>query len=320
MDLNACLIQVGHITDLLSLGNAAGGADIRLDDLYSTGFHHLLELPTGEQTFAGRHRNSRLLVNIAVHIFMRCGRLLDVKDTVGFRHIAHLDGTQFIGVAMVLEDDIHIRADSLAGRLDAGFQHPHGLGRQQTGLLGGGKAAVIFFEHEEIGLDAVKALLDRDFRNFSVIFRGACRLAVCAPAVLDLAGVGAQAAAVLTAQQLIDRHPVLLALDVPQGHVDRADTAKGDCTTVAAPVHSFVHLFPDHFMLHGIHADDELGQILHHAESGVLRTTKAQTALAIAIDALVGIDAAEQDPERCIDLLGQQQIDLCDFHTDTLPP
>lgn len=102
-------------------------------------------------------------------------------------------------------------------------------------------------------------------------------------------GEGRDAVALLAAEQLINRHPQRLALDVVKGDVDRRDGRLQDAP--AFEVLAAIDLLPDPADLHRVTADQELAIVLDRAGHGLLAT--AQAALAPAEDALIGLDLDE---------------------------
>ena len=73
-------------------------------------------------------------------------------------------------------------------------------------------------------------------------------------------GVAGDRGAAGSAQQFVHRHPSLLPLDVPQGHVDAAQRGVED--GAAAPVAAIVHALPDVFDAAGLAANQQRSQAL----------------------------------------------------------
>ena len=136
-----------------------------------------------------------------------------------------------------------------------------------------------------------------------------------APAELELAGIGAQIVPALAAQQLVDRHIERLALDVPEGNVQRGDAGEYHGAAVLPPEGGLVELVPDNFTVQGVHTDDKGRQVTNHTRRGRGSDTVGQRRFPIAVDALVGVDAAENGTPHGIflDVRGHD-VDLRDFH------
>ena len=69
-------------------------------------------------------------------------------------------------------------------------------------------------------------------------------------------------------------------------------------------------------MLQRVHADDETGQVPDHAERSRRRDSIGQSGLAVAVDAFVGVDAADDGAPVAVFQIGfqMQDVNLCDFH------
>jgi hypothetical protein len=107
----------------------------------------------------------------------------------------------------------------------------------------------------------------------------------------DVAAVGVaidhHAIAAAPAEELIERHPGHLGLDVPQRHVDRRDGAHGD--RAAPPVGAAIEVLPDVLDPARVHAD-EAGDhvILEIGDDRLL--APVERGIADAVDALIGLD------------------------------
>ena len=210
---------------------------------------------------------------------------------------------------MVFHDDIHIRTNGLPARGDTVLHHFDIVRREQAGLnftdnrfSGFGIARTIPDSAvgvivEEVQLHAVITLGHGNPAVLRVFFRRAAFVVGAgAPSIGELAGVGAQVVPALAAQQLVDRHVERLALDVPQGDVQGGDAGKDDGTAVLAPEGGLVELVPDDLVVQRVHADDQGRQIPDHAEGGGSGDAIGQSGLAVAVDALVRINTAEDGP------------------------
>ena len=80
MNLNADVIHVGHVTDLLSFGQAAGIAQVRLNDADGMVLKELAVSPSGINSLACRHRNLDLTVDLPEQIgIQRLSRLFIIE-------------------------------------------------------------------------------------------------------------------------------------------------------------------------------------------------------------------------------------------------
>ena len=172
------------------------------------------------------------------------------------------------------------------------------------------------FEGEEVDLGGIVALGHGLLGLAGVVVRGALGDDVGAPAELQLAGVGAQLFAALTAQQLVDGGVVVLALDVPERNIDGRDSGEDHRAAILAPEGGAVQLIPDDLMLQRVHADDELGKVLYDAERCDLGLAVGQSGFTVAVDAFVGVDAADDGAPVAVFQIGfqMQDVNLCDFH------
>lgn len=74
-------------------------------------------------------------------------------------------------------------------------------------------------------------------------------------------------------------------------------------------------LIPDHFVVERVHADDETGQVPDHAERSRRRDSIGQSGLAVAVDAFVRINPAQDGPPRGpLRNLFLNDVYLRDFH------
>ena len=136
-----------------------------------------------------------------------------------------------------------------------------------------------------------------------------------APSIGELAGVGAQVIPALAAQQLVDRHVERLALDVPQGDVQGGDAGKDDGPAILSPEGGLVELIPDDLVVQRVHADDQLGQIPDHAEGSGSGNAIGQGGFAVAVDALVRINTAEDGtPGSAFRDFFLNDVDFRDLH------
>ena len=135
-----------------------------------------------------------------------------------------------------------------------------------------------------------------------------------APAELQLAGIGAQFGADLSAQQLPDGSVQRLAADIPECGVDSADGAEGDDTAALPPEGVMEQVVPDRFIGHGIHANAEGGQLPQHAHRAKCSGIKADRSLTAAIKPFVGIDPADDGAPAGAAAVQQKNFHTSDFH------
>ena len=259
--------------------------------------------------------------------------LLEVEDVVFLQGPAQLDGGLGVGEGVVLHDDVHARADGLPAGGHPVLHHLDVVGGEQAGLNLTGHGLALFgvagavpdrtvhVVVEEVQLHAVVALGHGDAAVFGVLL-GLAALVVGAgaPAVGELAGVGAQVVPALAAQQLVDGNVEGLALDVPQGDVQGGDPGEDHRAAVLAPEGAFVELIPDDFVVQRVHADDESGQVLDHAERRGGGHAVGQSGLAVSVDPLVGVDPAEDGTPAGLfhGSFLQENVYLRDLHANFL--
>ena len=242
--------------------------------------------------------------------------LLKIEDVVFLDRPAKLHGRLCVGAGMVFHDNVHIGTDGFADRRHAGFHHLHQLGGEQTGaILIRITASILGGIGKEVDLDGVVPFGHRFLGYLAVFIQCGQGLGVVAPAELELAGIGAQIVPALAAQQLVDRHIERLALDVPEGNVQRGDAGEYHGAAVLPPEGGLVELVPDNFTVQGVHTDDKGRQVTNHTRRGRGSDTVGQRRFPIAVDALVGVDAAENGTPHGIflDVRGHD-VDLRDFH------
>ena len=123
----------------------------------------------------------------------------------------------------------------------------------------------------------------------------------------------------LAAQQLVDGGLVVLALDVPQGDVDGAHARVDDGAAAHAPEGGAEQLFPDGLAVEGVHADDELAEVLDDPHARVVGVAVGQAHFAEAADTLVRVDAdAHGGAVLVVEALGKvEYVDAGDFHGHT---
>ena len=110
------------------------------------------------------------------------------------------------------------------------------------------------------------------------------------PAELELGGIGPQLLVGLAADELVDGQVQGLALDVPAGGVDGGHGGGDHHPAAHAPEGVAMEVFPDLLRVKGVHADDQLGEVLALAPGRLGTLAVGQARLTEAADALIGVD------------------------------
>ena len=282
----------------------------------------LTEAPAGVDALAaGKSHVGQSLVDLQ-HILNVQGvaGLLVVVDVQRLQALTQLNAGVHIGIGMGLDNDVHVGAAGLAhglGALVAGLQHL--LAELATHFPVAhrltGPDALIGNAHG-VDLDGIVAVLNGVLGGLCVVSGVGEEQMVGAPAELQLAGIGADAVVGLAAQQLVDRHVVGLADNVPQSGIDGAHTGVDDGAAAHAPEGGAEDALPDLLRLQGIHADDVLAVVPGDAHSRIVGGTVGQTDLTVAIDVLVvGVDPHADDLTHDVGL-AFNNINTCNFHTE----
>ena len=226
---------------------------------------------------------------------------------------------------MVLHDDVHVGAHGFPDSRHTVHHHLDLRGRQEArAVFIIQTVSVCWAEGEEVDFDAVIAFSHRFFGVLHIVGQlirvmGSAQFhtvpAHIAPTELELAGVSAQVVPALAAQQLVDGRVERLTLDVPQGDVQSGDAGKDHGAAVLPPEGGFVELVPDDLVVQRVHADDQLGKIPDHPGGGRGGGSVGQSGLAVAIDALVRIDAAEDGTPCGAAGLDLKNFYFCNFHS-----
>ena len=220
---------------------------------------------------------------------------------------------------MVLHDDVHIVAGGFTGGFHAGFYHLQLFWGQQAGGIQEVEGLAFFIAIKEIDLDRVTAFVQCQLDIVRVIRGGhspqVLRNAYLAPAKLQLACVGAELVANLTAQQLVARNIEVFTLDVPQSYIDSRDAGEDDRTAVLAPERPLVHGLPDKLGAKRIHTDDQLCQIADHAKRAGTTNAVGHASFTVTTDANVCMDPAS-DGAVLLAVRSRQaeHLDFCDLH------
>ncbi len=225
---------------------------------------------------------------------------------------------------MDLHDDVHVVTTGLTGGGDtlhgalqvvltvaaADLIALGGPDRGRVILAGGGENGVDLHGVVALGhgvLDHVVVVLGILEQHEGVVL-----LDLLAPAELELRSVGTQLLVGLAAQQLVDRQAQGLALDVPAGGVDGGHSGGDDHTAAHAPEGVAVEVLPDLLSVEGIHADDQLGEVLALAPGGLGALAVGQAGLAPTVDTLVGVDLHGDESTQLIS--AQVAFDAGNFH------
>ncbi|CUO42810.1 Uncharacterised protein [Flavonifractor plautii] len=247
------------------------------------------------------------------------GGLLVVVDTQLLYGPGQLHGGVGVGEGVELDDNVHIGTAGVADGLDAL------IGDLQLVLLENAATgpALVFALHVEaqgIHLDAVVAVLlglDTGLAVFLGVDKGLGHLA---PVKLDLAGIGAQLLVGLAAQQVVDGGVEGFALDIPQGDVDGAHGAVNHRAAAQAP-EGVMQAGPNGLVVHGVHADDQLGKVPAHAHRGLLGVAVGQTHFAVTADAVLRVDAHHNRipgaaGDRGLTNGDEEHVDAGNFHVN----
>ena len=159
VDLDAHIVSMGHIGDLLDLGDAAAVADIGLSQLKQVLLEVLCILPARVQTLAVCDGHGAVLGNVFNGLGGGRVGLLKGHDVILFCQLCQLHSSQRIRVGVVLHDDVHIVAGGFTGGLHAGFYHFQLFWSQQAGGIQEVEGLTFFITIKEIDLDRVKAFV-----------------------------------------------------------------------------------------------------------------------------------------------------------------
>ena len=319
VDLDAHIVSMGHIGDLLDLGDAAAVADIGLSQLKQVLLEILCILPARVQTLAVCDGHGAVLGNVFNGLGGGRVGLLKGHDVILFCQLCQLHSSQRIRVGVVLHDDVHIVAGGFTGGLHAGFYHLQLFWSQQAGGIQEVEGLAFFITIKEIDLDRVKAFVQCQLDVVCVIRGGHSPQvfgnAHLAPAKLQLACVGAELIANLAAQQLVAGNIEILAFDVPQSYIDGCDAGEDDRAAVLAPERPLVHGLPDELSAKRIHTDDQLCQIADHAKCAGTTNAVGHAGFTVTTDADVRMDPAS-DGTVLLAVCSRQaeHLDLCNLH------
>ena len=307
MDLNAHIVDLSHITDLLGFGDAAGVAQIRLDHGQGAVLEELPEAPTGVAALTRCQRQVAFLLDVAeVAGVLGAGGFLKVHDVQRLQSLAQLSSGVGIQQRVDLYDDVQVRTASLTAgsdTLDRALQVVLTVAAADLSALAAPdllqRSVGVGSGKDGIDLDGIIAVADSVFGHFIVIFRveqqaqaGALVLDLdqVAPAELQLRSISAELRVGLAAQQLVDGNAQSLALDIPAGGVDGCHSGGDDNAAAHAPERVAMQVLPDLLGVKRVHADDQFGKILALAECCLKAVAVSQTCFAPAINTFVGVD------------------------------
>lgn len=230
VDLHAHVIHLGHVAVLLGLGDAAGVAQVGLDDVQGAVLDELAEAPAGVAALAGGQRQVAAALDVLKQVGVGgAGGLLIVHNVVGLQSLAQLGSRVGVQQGVYLHDDVQIVASGLPGSCDTVHsQLQVMLAVTATvmlalGLGDSGEVGLFARDHGGGDLDGVIAVGDGILRNVIVLLRiaqevhGVVPLDGGPPTELQLGSVGTQLLVRLAADELVDRQVQGLAIDVPTG-------------------------------------------------------------------------------------------------------
>jgi hypothetical protein len=277
--------------DPARLGEANAG-HARLDDVDVTAVHHLEELVPRDEKLPDRYRNRRPVGHLAVAVdVVEPERRLDHPDVVLLQLVQHAESLLRRLPAVA---DVDEQLDAVAGRLPGRLRELHDVPVRRSAVV------------ERLDLDGAKTepacLLDH-------LRRAPLRVVPVEGPGIDGAVRGYRPAA-RAAEQLVDRLPLRLPLDVPQRDVDRCEHSDEQA---APPRHRgrSVREIPQPLRLQRIPTDqDVLDPLAPAVRPGRvderLHRARRVVALAVADDSLVGVDAND---ERILHRVGRRHVD-----------
>ena len=312
VDLRSAVVGMGHVADLLGLRQPAAQADIGLDDIDGALLKEIAVAPAGVNALAGGDGDVDGVAHLdhVLHVEGMAG-LLIVEDAQVLQRMADLNGGRGISVGVHLNDDIQVLSTDLAHSSYTVVHRPDHTVLQRTGDLPG--LALFAGDHDGVHLNGIIALRHGHTGDLRVLFGLHQTLLgeVGPPVVLELAGISTEIIVHLSAQQRVDGHAQRLALDIPQGNVDATDTCVDHGASAHAPEGLAENGLPNLLIVHGVHTDDLLGKILHHAEPGAPALAVGQTYLPESADPLIGI---HPDDDRTPSAAGGPCVSTGDLH------
>jgi hypothetical protein len=274
---NRRIVRLGHARDEAALGDAAGVAQIRLQDHRRLLLENFPEAPLREDPLAGRNRQVRATRDVGHRVdVLAVDRFFDEHRLVRLDCLDQELRGGGADRAVEVDADVGIRTNSLAQHREVVGRLLHEAWRLDESRPAP-RAVLIAAAQVRSGLEGGEALrllrLDR-------VNRARVR-------------VDADAVASRPTQQFMDRHAKRLALDVPQRLVDARQRAREDR---AAPVERMaIDRLPVMDHAAGILTDQVGRDLLHRLGTG--QGSPLGDRLTKSNDALVGVDL-EKQPTR----------------------
>jgi hypothetical protein len=267
-------VRRGERRDLAALADAAGGADIGLDDVHRLLRDDVAEAPAGEVVLTARHRHVEGARDLHVAlVVLGADRLLEPQQVQLLHGAAEADGLGDGEAVVRVHGELDVGPDCL----------PHGGDARQVQLRVA--QADLHLDRAEahgcVFLGFLHRFLDQAVHVDEVEAGGIC---------LNLGAVGA-------ADQLVDGLVHRAAHDVPQRDVDARKGRDAEALR-AIVLDAVIKVLPHHLDVEGVAADDagavlRLDQRLVHGGGPV--------ALAPASDPLVGRDLDDARGARGVD-------------------
>ena len=220
-------------------------------------------------------------------------RFFDEEDAEIAEDLSQLVSAGRAGKGVQFDDDVDPIPGAPSDRL-----HALPVESQARAVEQAPQAAIplpVSVELDGIDLHAIVAFRNR-LRGGFLVFRRLDEIADGAPSPveLELAGIGAQRPVAATSEKAPDRLAEGLALDVPQGAVDRAQGAENDRLALLPPRKTGGHGLPQMLGLERVLTDDEcFREILYHAGGRRSADPVRQADFAHTRDTLVGFDDDE---------------------------
>lgn len=256
---DAHVVGLGHGRDLLGFAQAAGVADVRLDDIDDLLLDQAAEALPGVQAFAGSHRGLSGVGDLFHGADVEgIAWLFDPGNTQVLVALAQADG--FGSGHAAAEVDVHLgrvtgNLHQLLDPLVGQFGEVAVMGPPLHML----QAAFVILGSQWVALECLVTVLHWPF---GCLCPGRGVEAVVVPTV----GVDRGFIEDLATEEFIDRQIGGLALDVPQGGLDGTDPGEDDGAAALGPEGVVVHLRVQLFDAERVRPDDHaLAQVFDHA-------------------------------------------------------
>ena len=197
VQLHAAVVGLGQVADLLSLGDAAAGAQVRLGQLQCAALQHGQELPAVIQPLAMGQGQAGLPGDVPGDLAGGVAGLLVGKGVILFKPLGHLQGGGGVGLPVVLDEDVDVRSHRLANRRHPALHSVQHLGGLQAAHAHKAHAHALLVGLGQVELEGGVPLLHGAQRVLRKFLRGAhprpavALLAPLAPVELQLGSVGA---------------------------------------------------------------------------------------------------------------------------------